>query len=232
MLLSDQGWLWARGFEGGGPHVAALPAHRPLADEGAGTRGGAPDRRRARHDARRHPPDHARRSRPGARSITPSGKAITAAARLRRNPASSPARAEVDEIGLYQVGNGDLSTLAHVGPVNAPEFADTVSTEDVLRPAAEATGGSRAPHRIADRRCRCPASCRCAARANAVGQRLDRPEDHRRQRAEIGQPRAALRRLLRPRRAAARDSARCGTARDGSIRVPAWRAGRGVSLWT
>ena len=21
MLLSDQGWLWARGFEGGGPHV-------------------------------------------------------------------------------------------------------------------------------------------------------------------------------------------------------------------
>src|SRR5690606_31819622 len=22
MLLSDQGWLWARGFEGGGPHVA------------------------------------------------------------------------------------------------------------------------------------------------------------------------------------------------------------------
>ena len=22
MLLSDQGWLWARGFEGGGPHVS------------------------------------------------------------------------------------------------------------------------------------------------------------------------------------------------------------------
>ena len=22
MLLSDNGWLWARGFEGGGPHVA------------------------------------------------------------------------------------------------------------------------------------------------------------------------------------------------------------------
>ena len=22
MFLSDQGWLWARGFEGGGPHVA------------------------------------------------------------------------------------------------------------------------------------------------------------------------------------------------------------------
>ncbi len=22
MLLSDQGWLWARGFEGGGPNVS------------------------------------------------------------------------------------------------------------------------------------------------------------------------------------------------------------------
>jgi hypothetical protein len=49
--------------------------------------------------------------------------------------------ATVEEIGLYQVANGDLTALAHVGPVNAPEFAETVSTPDVLRPAAEATGG-------------------------------------------------------------------------------------------
>ena len=48
----------------------------------------------------------------------------------------------VDEIGLYQVANGDLTTLAHVGPVNAPEFAETVSTEDMLKPVADATGGS------------------------------------------------------------------------------------------
>ena len=41
MLLSDQGWLWARGFEGGGPHADALPPHRALADEGARARGGA-----------------------------------------------------------------------------------------------------------------------------------------------------------------------------------------------
>jgi hypothetical protein len=41
MLLSDQGWLWARGFEGGGPHVDAAAPHRALADEGARTRGRA-----------------------------------------------------------------------------------------------------------------------------------------------------------------------------------------------
>src|SRR5690606_31148996 len=40
------------------------------------------------------------------------------------------------------IGNGELTALAHVGPVNAPEFADTVSTEDVLKAPAEATGGS------------------------------------------------------------------------------------------
>ncbi len=49
---------------------------------------------------------------------------------------------ETDEIGLYEIQNGDLNALAHVGPVNAPEFADTVSTEDVLRPVADASGGS------------------------------------------------------------------------------------------
>src|SRR5690606_748859 len=49
---------------------------------------------------------------------------------------------ETDEIGLYQVTSGDLTALAHVGPVNAPEFAATVSTEDVLRPVAEGSRGS------------------------------------------------------------------------------------------
>ena len=38
---------------------------------------------------------------------------------------------KTNEIGLYQVGNGDLKALAHVGPINAPEFADTVSTTEV-----------------------------------------------------------------------------------------------------
>ena len=45
------------------PACRALPAHRALADEGAGARGGAPDRRWPRHDARHPPPDHERRSR-------------------------------------------------------------------------------------------------------------------------------------------------------------------------
>ncbi len=40
LLLSDQLWLWARGFQGGGPHLDLLAPPVALADEGAGSRGG------------------------------------------------------------------------------------------------------------------------------------------------------------------------------------------------
>ena len=76
-----------------------------------------------------------------ARIITPSGKALTI--KLQKSePGIFSGSVEVSEIGLYQVASGDLTALAHVGPVNAPEFGDVVSTENILKPAAEATGGS------------------------------------------------------------------------------------------
>src|SRR5690606_20147752 len=73
--------------------------------------------------------------------ITPSGQSVE----VTLSPASPglfTGSLETREIGLYQIGNGDLTALAHVGPVNAPEVQDTVSTTDVLRPAASASGGS------------------------------------------------------------------------------------------
>ena len=39
-LLSDHAWLWARGFEGGGPQALLLRRLVALADEGAPARGG------------------------------------------------------------------------------------------------------------------------------------------------------------------------------------------------
>ncbi len=140
MLLSDQGWLWARGFEGGGPHVALyrriahwLMKEPELEEERlvANGRGMTLDviRQTMQDD-------------PGpATVISPSGKTMTLPL-ASSQPGVFTGSAEVEEIGLYQVGNGDLSALAHVGPVNAPEFADTISTEDVLSPPAEASGGS------------------------------------------------------------------------------------------
>ena len=37
--------------------------------------------------------------------------------------------------------DGDLTALAHIGAIDAPEFRATVSTTEVLRPIAEETGG-------------------------------------------------------------------------------------------
>jgi hypothetical protein len=140
MLLSDQGWLWARGFEGGGPHVQLYRriAHwlmkEPELEE---ERLVASGRGMTLDVIRQTMSDD-----PGpATVISPSGQAMTVPL-ASSQPGIFNGSMEVDEIGLYQVGNGDLSALAHVGPVNAPEFADTISTEDVLRAPAEATGGS------------------------------------------------------------------------------------------
>jgi hypothetical protein len=140
MLLSDQGWLWARGYEGGGPHVQLYRriAHwlmkEPELEEERLTADGRGMVLEIRRQTMSDDPGT-------AQAITPSGKTLTV--KLHKSePGVFTGSAEVSEIGLYQVANGDLTALAHVGPVNAPEFADVVSTEARLKPAADATGGS------------------------------------------------------------------------------------------
>lgn len=140
MLLSDQGWLWARGYEGGGPHVQLYRrmAHwlmkEPELEEERLTADGRGMVLEIRRQTMSDDPGT-------AQVITPTGN--TLAVKLEKTePGVFLGSVEVKEIGLYQVGNGNLSALAHVGPVNAPEFADVVSTPDKLRPATEAAGGS------------------------------------------------------------------------------------------
>ncbi|RWO52464.1 hypothetical protein [Mesorhizobium sp.] len=140
MFLSDQGWLWARGFEGGGPHVQLYRriAHwlmkEPELEEERLTADGRGMMLEIRRQTMSDDPGP-------AQIITPSGKAMTVKLE-RAEPGVFLGSIETSEIGLYQVGNGDLKALAHVGPVNAPEFIDVVSTENRLRAPAEATGGS------------------------------------------------------------------------------------------
>src|SRR5690606_9127064 len=140
MFLSDQGWLWARGYQGGGPYVSLYRriAHwlmkEPELEEERLTAAG----RGMTLDINRQTMSDD----PGpARVITPSGKSLTVPLNSS-SPGIFAGSIESDEIGLYQIGNGNLTALAHVGPGNAPEFADTVSTENILRRPAEQTGGS------------------------------------------------------------------------------------------
>ena len=166
MLLSDQGWLWARGFEGGGPHVSLYRrmAHwlmkEPELEEERLTAEGQGMTLNVR---RQTMADEAGQ----AQIITPSGATRTLPL-AGTEPGIFAGSMETDEIGLYQVANGDLTALAHVGPVNAPEFADTVSTGELLRPLADATGGS--VRRIAaDGRIELPGIVPVRGTANASG---------------------------------------------------------------
>ena len=140
MLLSDQGWLWARGFEGGGPHVSLYRrlAHwlmkEPELEEERLTANGRGMVLEVQRQTMSDSPG-------AAQIITPSGKAMTMQLNASQ-PGIFTGSAEVAEIGLYQIANGELTTLAHVGPVNAPEFQEVVSTEAVLQPPADASGGS------------------------------------------------------------------------------------------
>ncbi|RVA04670.1 hypothetical protein EN932_30700, partial [Mesorhizobium sp. M7A.F.Ca.US.002.01.1.1] len=140
MLLSDQGWLWARGFEGGGPHVQLYRriAHwlmkEPELEEERLTADGRGMVLEIRRQTMADDPG-------AAQIITPSGKTLTVKLD-KAEPGVFLGSVETSEIGLYQVANGDLTALAHVGPVNAPEFADVISTENRLKAPAEATGGS------------------------------------------------------------------------------------------
>lgn len=140
MLLSDQGWLWARGFEGGGPHVSLYRriAHWLMKEPELEEERLTADGRGMILDVRRQTMANEAGD---ATIISPSGETATVPL-SEESPGLFTGSAEVEEIGLYQVGNGDLAALAHVGPVNAPEFTDVVSSTEKLGPVAEASGGS------------------------------------------------------------------------------------------
>ena len=139
MLMSDHGWLWARGFEGGGPHVSLyrriahwLMKEPSLEEESlrATSRGNllTITRQTMAGDV------------PDAVVTTPTGETLTVP--LTENADGLfEAELPVEENGLFDIANADMRALVHVGAVNAPEFAATVSTTEILRPLVEETGG-------------------------------------------------------------------------------------------
>jgi hypothetical protein len=146
LLLSDQMWLWARGHDGGGPHLDLLRrlAHwlmkEPELEEEAlraSARGRTLtiERQSLKGDA------------PEVTIIGPVG-AVSKAQLKSAEPGLSRATIEVDRLGLYRISDGEHQALINVGPDNPLEFREVVSTPDKLRPLAEASGGT--VRRIAD----------------------------------------------------------------------------------
>ena len=85
---------------------------------------------------------------PGPATITyPSGRTETVPF-TQSGPGLYRLEQRTEETGLFEVTNGDFSTLVHVGTVDAPEFQAMISTEETLAPYAERTKGLVA--RVAD----------------------------------------------------------------------------------
>jgi hypothetical protein len=139
LLLSDHIWLWARGYEGGGPHLDLL--------------------RRLSHWLMKQPEleEEALRMSVRGRDVTvqrqtmadgvapvtmtsPSGKTRTVMLD-GGDPGVWRKTFAADELGLWRASDGQLTALANVGPANPREFAEVTSTTDVLANLSAATGG-------------------------------------------------------------------------------------------
>ncbi len=138
-LLSDQGWLWARGYEGGGPQTELLRrlAHwlmkEPDLEEEALT---GKQKGNSLVIERRTMSDSA-----DPVTVTlPSGKTETV--KLEKvSPGRFDGAVPVTEAGLYRLADGKLMSVAAAGSGEAKEMANLRATADVLEPVAKASGG-------------------------------------------------------------------------------------------
>jgi hypothetical protein len=139
-LLSDQIWLWSRGYEGGGPHQELL--------------------RRLAHWLLKVPALEEETLRASARGTTITVERQTLGKETPQATVTAPdgtarpislgeaepglwrGTAEASVFGLHRVTSGDYSAFANVGPVNPREYLEVVSTEARVTAIAQATGGS------------------------------------------------------------------------------------------
>ncbi len=138
-MMSDNIWLWARGYDGGGPHAELL--------------------RRVAHWLMKEPEleENDLKARVRGNRVEVERRAI--------DPVSTPVRVQgpddfstelrltdsrggrqtavfvAEKPGLYRLTDGERSTLAAVGAVNPTETADVRTTDKLMRPVAEASGG-------------------------------------------------------------------------------------------
>ncbi len=139
-LLSDHVWLWARGYEGGGPHVPLL--------------------RRLAHWLMKEPDLEEEALRLSLRGSDLLAERQTLATLVDPVTFTSPSgkteqlelikdttghwtvSVKAEEHGLYSATDGVHTALINVGPPNPREFLEVVSTADKLADITEQTGST------------------------------------------------------------------------------------------
>ena len=140
LLLSDHVWLWARNYQGGGPHLDLL--------------------RRVGHWLMKEPSleENALRAHTDETGIvierqsmaeTVSPVTVEGPTGLKQDVTLSPVmpglwRATIagDDQGLYKITDGGLTAFASKGPANPREYQDVISTTTRLQALAQDSGGS------------------------------------------------------------------------------------------
>jgi len=138
-LLSDQMWLWARGFEGGGPQAELLRRlaywlmKEPDLEENDLRASIEGDRLKVTRQSLE----------PDDRPVTvtaPDGTTSTLTLSADQGGRSS-GTAAISQMGLYRVTDGSHTALAAAGPLNPLEYADVRTTPEKLEPLVKASGG-------------------------------------------------------------------------------------------
>ena len=144
LLTSDQAWLWARRFDGGGPHTQLLRrlSHWLMKEPDL-------EEERLRASAKGLQITIERRSMedevPGLTVSEPGGKSSELTL-TKAGIGRWQATMKATQAGLYKFQtkspNGDLTAVAHAGIADPREMSEVTATDKKLRRLIEQTGGS------------------------------------------------------------------------------------------
>jgi hypothetical protein len=166
-VMSDQLWLWARGYEGGGPYAELIrrTAHWLMKEPELEEElleieaGAAPQVTANLHTLSDSPPPLTVQSPDGVKAESPWSLV---------SPGHYQAVVPAKDLGLYRAVSGKLSAVTLRGPTHPREYLDLRATPDKIQPIATATLGG--VFRLgADGAPTIPRMQRVAERGNAAG---------------------------------------------------------------
>lgn len=139
LLASDHAWLWARGYDGGGPQLEILRrlAHWMMAEPELEEEALWADAtgQRMRIVRRSLDPDVG-----NVEITTPAGEVVSLPLD-EAMPGRFEASFEGAEIGLYRLKSGEETAVIGLGPAAPREFEETLASVAALGPLMEATNG-------------------------------------------------------------------------------------------
>ncbi|MEZ5939499.1 MAG: hypothetical protein R3C52_14970 [Hyphomonadaceae bacterium] len=166
-VMSDQIWLWARGYEGGGPYAELIrrTAHwlmkePELEEEFLNLTTPSSNTVEAELRTLSDTPEKVKIFAPDGQAVEPEWRLI--------GPGHYRATATTGALGLYKAEAGPLSAVAVRGPAHPREYVDLRATGDLLQPIATATLGG-VFHLGADGSPKLPEIRRVGERGNAAG---------------------------------------------------------------